>query len=686
MTAVLLALVRRCRATALVAALLASAGLAYAAGDTGVLERKRPEPSPEFPAQGGPGLGDLEPLARSNGAHALKALASLERLAPNDLRVQYLKIVALVSMGRRTGALEVADRFVGHSDPAANALVDLAWYEVYVVGSSLEERVQNLPRDGERKVLERLQRAHGSAIASKDKFFQYWAAIGLGDWYLHNVPYSEGFKLAKASYDEALDLAPPRGSHRYAYARFKLAAWTDAAEVAKLADGEHSDLTMEAQSVREAGDKSGSVYDRCNGYFAWGFGRYVPAATLVPVLKDLVNFAAAEQFAQCEVRALRRLLAFYHDALRNVDGAPTAEQASFAADEARYADRLLALAELTADADDMALAKERKAEALAVSGNRAAARALGAEAAVLKEAVLNRRLFARRSAEVKAKEEALHEVEVKQKAEQKNQAARELNIVISAVAVVALVLLLFAVVLKRKGEAVSRLHQERAERAQREAELAHQAEELARLGELSAKIAPHFLYNTFSLIKSLVTSDTQVEREKAGAVLDQLTRFLRLLYKTDDAVQSTLEVEFQRSALYLDIMKVMYPEFQYETSLPDELKSCLFPPLVIQTFLENAFKHAWVDKSKQMRIDVRAVKSGAQVKLQVRDDGRGPGKAGAGSTGLQNIRSRLDKLYQGEATYRVVPGEEGGTLVEVTTPLISDGDASSPPMATVVAP
>ncbi|WP_190015120.1 GAF domain-containing sensor histidine kinase [Streptomyces lucensis] len=87
---------------------------------------------------------------------------------------------------------------------------------------------------------------------------------------------------------------------------------------------------------------------------------------------------------------------------------------------------------------------------------------------------------------------------------------------------------------------------------------------------------------------------------------------------------------------------------------------------VLREALSNAAKHA-----QATAVEVTAEASGRTLRLTVADDGRGVDPAVTRCSGLANLRSRAGELG---GTFRVVPGDPSGTLLEWTVPLpVGDG-------------
>jgi len=104
-------------------------------------------------------------------------------------------------------------------------------------------------------------------------------------------------------------------------------------------------------------------------------------------------------------------------------------------------------------------------------------------------------------------------------------------------------------------------------------------------------------------------------------------------------------------------------------TLSDEVAQLAFPPLMLQTLVENALKHGIEPKLGEAHIDVFAefTEGGERLRLTVRDDGVGIGGALTAGTGagLRNIRERLESLFGGAAKLRVEANPTGGVIATI---------------------
>lgn len=183
---------------------------------------------------------------------------------------------------------------------------------------------------------------------------------------------------------------------------------------------------------------------------------------------------------------------------------------------------------------------------------------------------------------------------------------------------------------------------------------------------LRHQVNPHFFMNTLNNIHALVDTDPALAK-------DTIVRFSRLmrfvLYESDrPVVPLAREVGFIR--LYVGLMRMRFADgVTIDDGIPDQLPDCEVPPLVLVTFVENAFKHG-VSYRRESHVGFSIAVDGGRCRFVCRNS-KQP-QAGAetrsGGIGLANVRQRLDLLY-GDA-YRLIIQEGAACYrVELSLPL-----------------
>jgi sensor histidine kinase YesM len=126
----------------------------------------------------------------------------------------------------------------------------------------------------------------------------------------------------------------------------------------------------------------------------------------------------------------------------------------------------------------------------------------------------------------------------------------------------------------------------------------------AQMAALQAQVEPHFLFNTLALIGQLIETDPP----EAARVHAHLIEYLRsTLPQMRARGGATLGKQVELSRAYLAIMQARMKErLQVRFEVPDFLGSAPFPPMMLQTLIENSIKHGLEPKIEGGTIVVRA--------------------------------------------------------------------------------
>ena len=208
----------------------------------------------------------------------------------------------------------------------------------------------------------------------------------------------------------------------------------------------------------------------------------------------------------------------------------------------------------------------------------------------------------------------------------------------------------------------------------------------AELKALRAQINPHFLFNALNTIISLI----EERPEEAEETVQNLAAIFRHILQTSSRTFISLEEELRLVNHYLSIEKVRFGEkLSVEQQVDPNLLGHPVPAFVIQTLVENAIKHG-LEKKRGAGVLKIIGKYDAQDGLEVCiwDSGVGiPTLFQNGSDtsfyglGLQNVATRLEKLYGHAGLLKIQSSEKDGTEVKLLLPsrVDTEQDASTLP-------
>ena len=172
---------------------------------------------------------------------------------------------------------------------------------------------------------------------------------------------------------------------------------------------------------------------------------------------------------------------------------------------------------------------------------------------------------------------------------------------------------------------------------------------------LEAQIAPHFLYNALDMINWKAIENEQYEISEMLGILGDILRYS--VKNIDD--MTTLRTEFQWLEHYVWLGNVeLSRKTKLKLQVPEELMELQIHKLLLQPFIENALKYAFLKKGSDDVLMVGVGLAGSQIHITIEDNGRGIEEgllrklndetADMGEhVGISNVRKRL-KLYYGE--------------------------------------
>jgi len=193
----------------------------------------------------------------------------------------------------------------------------------------------------------------------------------------------------------------------------------------------------------------------------------------------------------------------------------------------------------------------------------------------------------------------------------------------------------------------------------------------ARMAAMQAQVEPHFLFNTLASIDHLIEVDPKRASQMQKNLIALLRASMPTMREASDGGVKDLGRELAVIRPYLEILKVRMEErLVTEIDVPEGLLSAEFPPMMVQTLVENAIKHGLEPKPEGGRLSLKAEIVHGKLQVTVADTGLGFGRAATAGTGvgLANIRERLQLLYGSKAGLTIAENNGGGTKVTVTVP------------------
>ena len=182
---------------------------------------------------------------------------------------------------------------------------------------------------------------------------------------------------------------------------------------------------------------------------------------------------------------------------------------------------------------------------------------------------------------------------------------------------------------------------------------------------LRYQINPHFFMNTLNNIHALV----EFNPVKAQEMIVELSKMMRfVLYEGNkQSVPLSRELDFIRH--YVTLMQLRYTDkVSIKLDLPNETPERQIPPLILVTFIENAFKHG-VSYQHESFIEVTVIVEDETLLFRCHNSKADHSNEEKGGVGLANVRKRLDLIY-GERYRLGIKDKLDAYHVELSIPLV----------------
>jgi hypothetical protein len=217
---------------------------------------------------------------------------------------------------------------------------------------------------------------------------------------------------------------------------------------------------------------------------------------------------------------------------------------------------------------------------------------------------------------------------------------------------------------KKRAEAETLTANAAAERESMQRQLSE-----AKMQMMQAQVEPHFLFNTLASVEHLIETDPP----RASAMQRSLIKYLRavLPQMRDNALITNLGREADMVVAYLNLLKMRMEErLTVDFDIPDGLRTAAFPPMMLQSMVENAIKHGLEPKSEGGTLRVRADVAHNKLRVIVSDNGMGFGAVPSDGTGLglMTIRERLKLLHGDQGQLLIAANSPSGVIATIEVP------------------
>jgi len=200
--------------------------------------------------------------------------------------------------------------------------------------------------------------------------------------------------------------------------------------------------------------------------------------------------------------------------------------------------------------------------------------------------------------------------------------------------------------------------------------------ERADFKQLQSQISPHFLYNSFYALSTMIKIG---DEENALAFCTHLATYFQYITRSGaDTVPLCEELKHAENYVNIMTMRNSNIEIEFHNDLKEQFASLQVPRLIIQPIIENAFAHGLKTITGKFYIKVLITQTENQIFISVEDNGNCSYEEIAllngkllqhqkikETTGLINIHKRLRIFFGSDNGIMVSQSVYGGLMVTV---------------------
>jgi sensor histidine kinase YesM len=162
---------------------------------------------------------------------------------------------------------------------------------------------------------------------------------------------------------------------------------------------------------------------------------------------------------------------------------------------------------------------------------------------------------------------------------------------------------------------------------------------LTQQNALKAQMNPHFLFNVLNSIKGYIYEN---DKKNAARYLSDFSNLVRKVLELSDKSLVPLEQELETLKVYIELESMLLQsEFSY-TILIDksvDLNLTQIPSLIIQPYVENAFKHGLRHKKGEKILEIKIEYDEKECLLYIEISDNGIGREEANKINKENAKA-----------------------------------------------
>ncbi len=183
---------------------------------------------------------------------------------------------------------------------------------------------------------------------------------------------------------------------------------------------------------------------------------------------------------------------------------------------------------------------------------------------------------------------------------------------------------------------------------------------LSQYVNLKNQIKPHFLFNSFSVLQSLIETNP----EQAGKFLSRLSKMYRHILDSREDSMSHLEKELEILDAYLYLLNVRHEDsLEVTVEVDEQYLNAFVPTMSLQMLMENVVKHNRFSRSNPLIVKIYTEDDYLIIKNQLNKKGA---EVISTKVGLENIKSQYN--LQSDKSILIV---EDDTFFTVKLPVLN---------------
>jgi len=118
---------------------------------------------------------------------------------------------------------------------------------------------------------------------------------------------------------------------------------------------------------------------------------------------------------------------------------------------------------------------------------------------------------------------------------------------------------------------------------------------------LKNQVNPHFLFNSFNTLNSLIVND----QDKAVNYVNNMSDVFRYVLESSKKERATVDEEIVFLKAYIQMLKGRFGEkLQFKIEVEPDFQQFLLPPMALQILVENAVKHNVISQKQPLEIHI----------------------------------------------------------------------------------